>query len=165
MARRDGRQISHVNSITPVMIVRSAVSCTAWRLSDRVYRRVIIDRASISPLIDQLHVSRDVAHGVQAALLSRVDGAPMQRPPADAAGESPVVRSPAQLAYAFDEPLTLGRRIERRGRAHLQREVATILDRIDRNRLTARDPARLDNAAVLLEHHHDLAHAADASLA
>ena len=39
----------YVNSITPVMIVRSAVSCTAWRLWSSVYRLVITDCASMVP--------------------------------------------------------------------------------------------------------------------
>jgi len=43
-ARRD-----HVNSITPVMIVRSPVSCTAWRLSASVYRFVMTEVASMTP--------------------------------------------------------------------------------------------------------------------
>ena len=41
--------IAYVNSMTPVMIVRSAVSCTAWRLWSSVYRLVITDCASMVP--------------------------------------------------------------------------------------------------------------------
>ena len=40
--------ILHVNSTTPVMIVRSAVSCTAWRLSSNV-SRFVIDFVSTVP--------------------------------------------------------------------------------------------------------------------
>ena len=65
--------------MTPVMIVRSAVSCTAWRLSSSVYRLVITDCRVDDPLLDQLHVARDVAHDVEAALLPGVNRPAEQR--------------------------------------------------------------------------------------
>ena len=66
------------------------------------------------------------------------------RPQLDAAGKPPIVRAPAQLAHALDEAVAFGHRIERRRRAHLHRELAAVLDRIDRD-----DLARADDAAGL----------------
>src|SRR4029434_7994804 len=67
--------------------------------------------------------------------------------PAHAASEATIVWPPAQLAYACDNAIALRIRIERRRCAHLHREVAAVLDRIDDDDLTsAHDTSRLHGA-------------------
>ena len=77
---------------------------------------------------------------VGAARHGRVAGAP----PADAARKAAIVGAAAQLAHALDQAVALGHRIERGRRTHLERELAAVLDRIDRDHL-----ARAQNAAGL----------------
>ena len=56
--------------------------------------------------------------------------------PGDAAGESAVVRSSAQLAHSLDESVALRHWIERRGGPERQRKFAAVFDRIDHDHLS-----------------------------
>jgi hypothetical protein len=189
------------------MMVRSAVSC--------------IDDAAL----DELHVARNVAHHVKAALLPWVNRATQERQrrawerhglegephqhhmtahpgtvprllhglhigwirlrfhlrwkglepgrlydevraarhhgvarasPRHAAGEAAIVGAAAQLPHALDDAVALRHRIERGRGAELQRQVATVLDGIDRNHLTC-----AHHSAGLHRAEPDRAHAKD----